>query len=293
MAAVDPTSLLASGSESYALITGASKGLGAAIAVQIASGFDLGVPVGGVVLVARSGDVLRKLKEQLDQRCADLQRPALKVVIVEADLSKPSAAVEKIVGAVQNLKISLLVNCAGLAAACLDFDYTEETQLNMELAVNVQAPMLLTRAILPKMIATNEPGRVLNVASLAAFYPAPFMATYSASKAWMYNWSMALTFELRKTLVTVSCYCPGHFHSDFDNAAGGHSGERGLAKSWSSERDINKVAIAALKLVKKQRRWGTNSWFTWIHIMLVGIVPASILLKKTGILQWVPGCRPI
>merc|ERR1712232_899841 len=130
-------------------------------------------------------------------------------------------------------------------------------------------------------------GAVLNVASIAALLPSPYMATYGASKAWIYSWSMALSRELRSTPVTVTCFCPGHFHSDFDNAAPG-SAERAITRVWAfTERDVSKVARRAIRCAKLGRRWGTNGWINWLTLMTSGLLPTRILLGVAARLQWV------
>jgi len=273
----------------WAVVTGASKGLGAAIAKHLAAGHGVGRPVRGLILVARSRDALEKLQVELDSIARTSGREPLAIRIVDADLSDPQKGVATVLAGAEGLEVTLLINCAGLAASCSNFEDTAEAQLQKEMAVNVLTPMYLTRSLLPGMIQRG--GTVLNIASVAALLPAPYMATYGASKAWILSWSLALSRELRSTPVKVTCFCPGHFHSDFDNAAPG-SAERAITKSWAlTERNVDKVAKSALKCTRRGRRWGTNGWINWLNLMTSGMLPLRLILAIAAKLQWVRQCR--
>lgn len=189
------------------LITGASSGLGVEFArLSAAEGRDL-------VLVARSGD-------KLEAVAADVRsRHGVAVTVLPEDLSDP-AGVDRLVTALgeRGITIDALINNAGIGKLAPVAE-TPEADMRSMLALNVDAVTLLTRALLPGMLERGS-GRVLNVASTAAFQPGPLMATYYATKAYVLHWSLALADELAGTGVTVTCLCPGPTRTGFQKAAG-------------------------------------------------------------------------
>jgi len=157
-----------------ALITGASGGIGEELANRCAAhGYDL-------VLVARSEDRLRKLAGDL------VGKHGIRAVVLRADLAEPAAPhqlCEELTA--QGIEVDVLINNAGfgLQGPLAEMDLEAITGM---LQVNMAALTLLTRLLLPSMIRKGR-GRVLNVASTAAFVPGPFMAEYYASKAYVYR----------------------------------------------------------------------------------------------------------
>lgn len=188
------------------LITGASGGLGADFArLAAADGNDL-------VLVARSKDALEALAAEL--RGAR----GVRTEVIAEDLSDP-ASIPRLVGALaeKNIAVDALVNNAGFGN--LDaFASTDPETIRGMLRLNVEAATMLARALLPGMLARGR-GRILNVASTAAFLPGPLMAVYYASKAYVLHWSLALSDEARGTGVTVTCLCPGPTRTGFQKSA--------------------------------------------------------------------------
>ena len=189
-----------------ALVTGASAGIGRELAVVLArEGHDL-------ILVARREPELRELADQLRSRYgADS-------TVVAADLATPDAAdvIEAGIGA--GRAVDVLVNNAGFGGVGAFAGRDRDTDLRM-LAVNVVALTDLTKRFLPGMLARGR-GRILNVASTAAFQPGPFMAVYYASKAYVLSLSQALAEETIGSGVTVTCLCPGVTESEFHTVAG-------------------------------------------------------------------------
>ncbi len=194
-----------------ALITGASSGIGAELARECAArGFD-------VILVARTTEALRALAEDLR-----LQHH-VRALVVPQDLAVAGAA-ERILDAVhrEGWRVDVLVNNAGFGAWGPFAEANPATQLAM-LQVNVTALTHLTRLVLPEMRARRW-GRILNVASTAAFQPGPLMAVYYASKAYVLSFSEALANELAGSGVTVTVLCPGPTATGFSARAGvGHA----------------------------------------------------------------------
>jgi uncharacterized protein len=185
-----------------ALITGASSGIGLELAGVFAeNGFDC-------VLVARSHDKLSELATQLER---DHQ---VKTLVVAKDLARATAVdeiYEEITAA--SLTVDALVNNAGFSVFGLFAETDLESELEM-LQVNVVALTALTKLFLRGMVQRGS-GRILNLASTAAFEPGPLMAVYYATKAYVLSFSEALAEEVRGTGVTVTAVCPGPTRTGF------------------------------------------------------------------------------
>lgn len=219
------------------LLTGASAGIGAALAQVIAAdGHDL-------VLVARRQD-------RLDALAAALPTTAHTVAL---DLQAADAG-DRLEAAVAGIgrPVDVLVNNAGFGASGLFADAERERLLGM-VDLNVRALVDLTHRFLPGMIARGR-GGVLNVASTAAFQPGPRFAVYYASKAFVLSFSEALTEETRGTGVTVTALCPGPTTSEFGAIAGMNrtllfrygrrmTAEAVAARGWSAFRSGKRVVI--------------------------------------------------
>lgn len=189
-----------------ALVTGASFGIGLELAKEAAKTHKK------LVLVARSAAKLQALAAELQQAYgAD-------VTVIAADLAAPGAA-----GALhaevtaKGITVDTLVNNAGVGVygAFLEADAKSVDQM---LQLNMISLTELTRAFAADMVA-NGGGRILNVASTAAFQPGPLMATYYASKSYVLSFSEALANELAPAGVTVTALCPGPTRSGFQDAA--------------------------------------------------------------------------
>jgi len=181
---------------STALITGASSGIGEALAHCFArDGHRL-------VLVARSADKLQALADTLRRDHGTA------VEVLPADLSEPGAAAA-LAAALQRRRraIDVLVNNAGVLeqGAFTSIAASRHQEL---IALNVAGLTAMLSAFVPRMVRRGS-GRVLNVASVAAFQPVPTLATYAATKAYVLSLSESLAAELRDTGVTVTALCPG------------------------------------------------------------------------------------
>lgn len=194
-----------------ALITGASTGIGYEFAKLLAAD---GSPL---LLVARGADRLAAVAAELSSL------HSVSAVAYPADLSRPGAAdalAETIRG--DGHSVDVLVNNAGFTSFGPFHEIDAARHVDM-LELNVVALTHLTRLFLPDMIERGA-GRILNVASTAAFQPGPLMSAYFASKAYVLSFSAALAHETRRTGVTVTCLCPGPTASGFqERGAVGHS----------------------------------------------------------------------
>ena len=190
-----------------ALVTGASSGIGAELARVLAqNGHD-------VVLVARTQATLEALAAELSSRYG------VRADVFAVDLGDPGGP-GRVDGLLREraLDVHWLVNNAGIGLHGPFSENDPQAQLRL-LQLNVVALTQLTRSLLPAMLARRS-GRILNVASTAAFVPGPFMAVYYASKAYVLSFSVALENELAGTGVTVTTLCPGPTHTHFGEAAG-------------------------------------------------------------------------
>jgi uncharacterized protein len=188
-----------------ALITGASGGLGGEFARQLTKrGYDC-------VLVGRDLSALNALAAEITA----LGRTAHVYV---ADFSHPDGTRALADSLAQDgVTVDFLVNNAGFGG----FGLFSETSLDAEtdmIAVNVTALTALTKLLLPGMLERGH-GRILNVASTAAYQPGPLMAVYYATKAYVLSFSLALRDELRGSGVTVTCLSPGPTSTGFSDAA--------------------------------------------------------------------------
>jgi len=194
------------GARRRALVTGASAGIGAAFATQLAAAnCDL-------VIVARNRERLEELARQL--RAAH----HVEVEPLPADLTDPAQlrVVEDVIASDEQL--DLLINNAGFGTAGR-FSGLDPDREEAEIRLNVVALARLARAALPGMIA-RQSGAIINVSSLAAFQPAPFNATYGATKAYVNSFTESLHEELRGTGVRVQALCPGFTRTEFQERAG-------------------------------------------------------------------------
>ena len=190
-----------------ALITGATAGLGEEFARQLA-------PVAArLILVGRRKDRLASLSESLRD-----QYPALAVETIPADLAISSERVRLASHIIRGeFPVNLLVNNAGLGDLG-PFDTADWNRLEPMLSVNVAALTHLTHLFLP-MLRASSPAAVLNVSSVAGFFPLPEMAVYAATKAYVTSFSEALRIELAPHGVTVTALCPGPVPTEFFDVA--------------------------------------------------------------------------
>jgi uncharacterized protein len=204
-----------------AVVTGASGGIGLALARLLArDGYR-------VVLAARNAARLAAVSAELE---AAYGVPSIAIPV---DLSRPEGVAR--LGDVLHssaIEPDVLVNNAGFGGAGAFVDTDLEVELQM-IQLNIAAVTQLTKRILPGMVSRGR-GRVLNVASTAAFQPGPYMAVYYASKAYVLSFSQAIAEEVVGTGVTVTALCPGPTHTGFAERAGlrGFEGaRRGVAMS--------------------------------------------------------------
>jgi hypothetical protein len=249
-----------------ALITGASSGLGAAFARQLAAdGYEL-------VLVARREDRLAAFASELGLQFGIVTQH------LAADLCDP-AGVEKVEKHIKSLdRLDLLINNAGFGARG-DFVHADlDRQIEM-IQLHVLASVRLAHAALSGMIARDR-GGIINVASLAGFIPLPGDATYSATKAFLVSFSQALHEELRGTKVRVQALCPGFIRTEFHAVE--QLPESELARIprvlWSQ---ADGVAAASLRALAKGTVVSVPGWKNRLILALARMGVVRLILRAT------------
>jgi short-subunit dehydrogenase len=251
------------------LITGASGGIGEAIARELAKRkFD-------VALVARSADKLERL-------AADVRREyGVKAHVIAADLAAPGAAADVLARTrAEAGRLDILVNNAGFGVLGPFLESDLEPQREM-IRLNVEVLTELTRRALPDLVAVR--GRILNVASTAAFQPGPLMAVYYATKAYVLSFSEALAVELAPSGVVVTALCPGPTLTGF-------RGRAGMDKSrlFALRRPMSAEAVArrGVEALFKGRRVVIPGFLNWLVAQSVRLAPRRLPPK---IAQWLNG----
>ncbi|MDO7850358.1 SDR family NAD(P)-dependent oxidoreductase [Hymenobacter convexus] len=191
----------------YALVTGASRGIGRAIALLLARrGYDL-------LLVARSEDQLTALADEIGRKH---QRQAR---LLALDLAAPGAAETVAAWATQQTEqLAVLVNNAGYGLWGRFEQLSMPEQQNM-MQLNMALPVALTHALLPALHQAPK-AYILNVASTAAYQAVPSLSLYAASKAFLLSFSRGLRYELKASNVSVTCLSPGATTTSFADRAG-------------------------------------------------------------------------
>lgn len=218
-----------------ALVTGASSGIGAAIARELAT---LGVDL---VLTARRRDAL----EAVAASCT-----GVKVELVIADLGKPGAARAMWDAAVATGPIDILINNAGFGyfRRFDEVDWARDAEL---VQLNMTSLVELTRHFVDAHKRSPAPANIVNIASTGAYQSVPNMALYAASKAFVRNFSEALHDEHRGTPLTVTCVCPGGTETAFHAASGGGDYSWLANASTGSAEFVAHAAISAMRRGKR------------------------------------------
>jgi short-subunit dehydrogenase len=254
-----------------ALVTGASSGIGEAMAAQLASrGADL-------ILTARRRDRLEALATTLRES------HGVHVEVVDLDLGTPGAAEElfqRTEGA--GRRVDVLVNNAGFGVhesfTDIAWDRTEA-----QLQLNILALTQLTHRFVRAMLARDR-GWVLNVASVGAYMPVPSYATYAASKAYVRNFTEALAHELRRTSVRVCCLCPGATATEF-MAVAGHEVPASLSFALMSSERCARIGLNALF---RGRRNVVAGWSNAIGMFLMRFLPRWAIVRVAALAMSAP-----
>ena len=245
----------------WALVTGASNGIGLEIAHALAAA---GHPV---ALAARSADKLEALAHALQRDHGVDTR------VVAIDLGQRDAA-DLLVDTLADMDIHprVLVNNAGFGV----YGLHAHTLLDDEQAMidlNITALTRLTKRLLPGMLLVRD-GRILNVASTAAFQPGPYMAVYYATKAYVLSYSEALAEELKDTRVTVTALCPGPTASGFQDKAAMHDSALVKGKRLPSAKS---VALYGVRAMQRGQRVAIHGGMNWMLAQSIRFTPRRMV----------------
>jgi len=231
----------------FALVTGASKGIGKAIALSLASrGFD-------ILLVARSADLLEKVAGEIQ---ASTSRTCYWLPL---DLAADQAAEAVWEWTEKNAyPVSVLVNNAGYGLSGKFESYTAEVHAEM-LHLNIITLTKMTRIFLPEL-KKHAQAYILNIASSAAYQAVPLLSAYAASKTYVLNFSRGLYHELRGTSVSVTCISPGPTDTNFVNRANVPEKGRKTAERFNmTPAAVAEVAVKTMLQKKPERIVGLSN----------------------------------
>ncbi|HVZ26204.1 MAG TPA: SDR family oxidoreductase [Sediminibacterium sp.] len=257
----------------FALITGASKGIGRAIARELASRH---IPL---ILVARTESLLQALQAELQ---AQYQ---VAVHVFAADLSDPESA-RHLVSWIQEaqLPVQILVNNAGYGLGGSFESRPAEAQLEM-MRLNMLTPVLLTRLLLPEL--RKQPrAYILNIASTAAYQAVPGLTVYGATKAFLLNFSRGLRYELRKTTVSVTAVSPGGTATEFANRA--DLGSKAVKTGEKLNMQPEQVAREAVNALFAGKAEFIPGWLNKISTWLVWLFPKAMAERAAAGIYEIP-----
>lgn len=252
-----------------ALITGASNGIGLELArVHASKGDDL-------VLTARNKSKLDELKAELEGK------HQIRVYTIGKDLALPESARELYEETTRlGIRIDYLINNAGFG----DFGMFAEREWDKQhqmIQLNITALTHLTRLYLQDMLQRGS-GKIMNVASTAAFQPGPLMAVYYATKAYVLHFSEAVANEVRDKGVTITALCPGPTESGFQSAASMEESRLFKGKKIPSSRS---VAEYGYKAMMKGQVVAIHGMMNNILAFFVRFMPRAIVVKVTRMVQ--------
>ncbi len=250
------------------VITGASSGLGAQLAREIAAMGEFT----HLVLCARRRERMERLAQELQKR-----DERLSCRILDVDLSEPEG-VERLFAGMADLEkhMHLWINNAGFGLRGAFAGQAPQDIARM-IAVDVTALTLCTRRILPSMLESRR-GRILNIASVAAFSPIPWFAVYAAAKAFVLSFTEALAVELAGTGVTVTAFCPGPMPTEFFEIAG-KTRWHGPSFVWLP---VEKAAREALAATFKGQTASIPQGTFLLQTFLSRLVPRSLVSAISG-----------
>lgn len=247
----------------WALVTGASSGLGEEFARQLASrGMHL-------VLVARRSEPMESLAAELHLQHGTRCR------VINADLSlasEPKRILDLL--AAEEITIELLVNNAGFGIVG-EVDHADVDRMLTMIRLNVSAVTELTYRLLPGMLQRGR-GAILNLSSLSAFQPVAYMGVYAASKAFVLHLSEALHCELKSRGITVTAVCAGVTRTPFFDIAG--------APGWlqkHASHSVEFVVRSALNALGRRKQYIVPGWRNYLLTLLVRIASRARVVKES------------
>jgi len=255
----------------YALITGASSGIGMELA-RIAASNNM-----NLILLARNAEKMMQLRTELEELYP------VKVLAVGCDLADPDT-VEKIKTLLHGRGIvpDILINNAGFGMYGSFDRIGTETEENM-IQLNIASLTGLTKVIYRQMRSRGK-GRILNVSSIAGFMPGPWMAAYHASKAFVLSFSEALAVEAKGSGVTVTAWCPAPTETNFENRASTGAGIKAFKKFGKLPTAVQ-VAKYGWKSMMKGKTVAIHGKMNRLLIFLIRFLPRKTVSNIAGWLQ--------
>ena len=246
----------------YALITGASKGIGKAIAEELASRKI------NLLLVARSGSLLQEISSDLSARFG-IQADHFAI-----DLADPSAPA-RILGWMQEkeYQVHILVNNAGYGLSGPFESYTAEQHRDM-MQVNMHVPVMLSALLIPEMKKQSK-SYILNIASAAAYQAVPGLTSYAACKSFLLSFSRGLAFELKKTNISVTVVSPGGTDTDFANRA--QVGTKAVKAGEKLNMTAEAVAKLAVNAMFARKTETITGFINQLGTFLVWLLPKKLV----------------
>lgn len=217
---------------------------------------------------------MRELAERLQrQHC-------IAAIVIAADLQTDGGATQLHADIkARGITLTALVNNAGFG----NFGEFQKSELPSELAMmqlNMSTVVALTRLFMPDLLATR--GKILNMASTAAFQPLPYLAVYAATKAFVLNFSEAIAAELEGTGVTVTALCPGPTASSFLDTADMQDSRFVKGRNLPSSQEVARAGYGA---IQRGQRVYIPSVMNWLIVQSVRITPRNVMTAMTKILM--------
>jgi uncharacterized protein len=248
-----------------ALVTGASSGIGEVLALCFAeAGYDL-------VLVARSADKLKALASQIKSDYGTNAHVAAADLAVSGAAAALAASLKR-----KRLQPDILVNCAGVLSQGAFEGMSAQTHQQM-IDLNISGLTAMISAFLPAMrerAALGVEGRILNVASIAAFQPIPMLATYAASKAYVLSLTESLSEELKGSGVTVTALCPGMTATAM------------LSNAASANEKVSSIPSFMVGNVNDVARQGFEACMRGDVICIPGVMNQAAMLASRSTPKW-------
>ncbi len=243
-----------------AVITGASSGIGKELAYQLADiGYDL-------ILIARRKDRLKEIQKDLSQKNTDVK-------IYDYDLQSLEAC-RLLVNNLKNEVIDIFVNNAGFGTvgSSTTVDTNREFQM---IDLNIKSLHYLTKELLEIM----KTGMIINISSMASFLPTPLLSSYAATKAYVYSYSRALAYELKKEgrKVMIMTVCPGPVKTEFSEVANASPKMQGIT--------VQACVKSIIKGIKKRKAVVIPSFKMKFLRFLIRFIPERILLGSAYKIQ--------
>ncbi len=237
-----------------AVITGASSGIGKELAFQLAEeNYDL-------VLLARREDRLLEIKKALEKLDVSIE-------ILTLDINNLDSC-KRVIDYLKDREVNLFINNAGFGLFGESINNDLNKELNM-INLNIKSLHYLTK----EMLKIMKIGTIVNISSMAAFLPTPLLASYAATKAYVYSYSLALSYELEKKKIPINVLtvCPGPVKTEFNLVANAEPKMKGL--------DVKKCANIIVKGIKKNKKVIIPGFNMKLLRFFIRFTPNRLLLK--------------